>query len=183
MMNDRRFGGGLDRLRDPERVARMEVPRVVELCLEGQSIRSVNDVGTGSGIFAEAFAAQGLAVMGVDIREDMVAAAKAYVPEGDFRLGTMEANPFPDKSADLVFMGHVLHEADTVEVALREALRVSRLRVAALEWPYKEEDAGPPLAHRLNPAAVLEAARELGFVAVEGIPLGQMVLYRMECPA
>jgi ubiquinone/menaquinone biosynthesis C-methylase UbiE len=182
-MNDRRFGGGVDRLRDPERVARMEVPRVVELCLEGQSITSVNDIGTGSGIFAEAFAAQGLTVMGIDLRDDMLAAAREYVPTGDFRPGAMEANPFADRSADLVFMGHVLHEADSLEEALREALRVSRVRVAALEWLYKEEDVGPPLAHRLNPELVTEAARELGFVAVEGIPLGQMVLYRMECPA
>ena len=54
-MHERRFTGDVERLRAPERIARLEVDRVVNLCLEGTRVDNVLDVGTGSGIFAEAF--------------------------------------------------------------------------------------------------------------------------------
>ncbi|HTZ51502.1 MAG TPA: hypothetical protein VMF68_07580, partial [Spirochaetia bacterium] len=53
-----RFHGGVERLRAPERLALMEVPRVVALSLDGGGFASVLDVGTGAGVFAEAFAAR-----------------------------------------------------------------------------------------------------------------------------
>ena len=43
----------------PERVARLEVERVVSLCLETADFKSVLDVGVGSGLFSEAFSKQG----------------------------------------------------------------------------------------------------------------------------
>ena len=58
----RRFQGEPDRLRAPDRLARMEVPRVAALSTEGITVESALDVGTGTGVFAEAFAAQGIAV-------------------------------------------------------------------------------------------------------------------------
>ena len=54
-MHERRFKGEVERLRAPERIQRIEVDRVVNLCLEGVRADSVLDVGTGSAIFAEAF--------------------------------------------------------------------------------------------------------------------------------
>lgn len=60
------------RLRSSERVARLEVDRVVGLSMADLSLRSLLDIGTGSGLFAEAFAAKGLKASGVDLREDML---------------------------------------------------------------------------------------------------------------
>lgn len=179
-MNDRQYSGEIERLRSPERLARMEVARVLELVNEGITARSALDIGTGSGIFAEAFASRGMAVAGIDIREDMLAAAREYVPTGDFRQGPMEAVPFGDESFALVFMGHVLHEADDLQQALREALRVVQLRVAVLEWPYEEQESGPPLDHRLTEQTVIQAAKQAGFINVEAFRLEHMVLYRMD---
>ncbi len=51
-------------------------------------------------------------------------------------------------------MGLVLHETDDAAQALAEARRVARLRVAVLEWPYRDDEMGPPLAHRLSAEAV-----------------------------
>ena len=48
-MHEKRFDGKVERLRSPERVQRLEVDRVVDLCLEGDEIRDVLDVGTGWG--------------------------------------------------------------------------------------------------------------------------------------
>ena len=178
--NDRRFGGEIERLRSERRLALLEVPRVIQHTLEGITIASVLDVGTGSGIFAEAFAAESIAVKGVDIREDMLQAARQFVPAGEFKVGNMGAIPFPDHSVDLVFMGHVLHEADDVTVALREAHRVGAKRTAVLEWMYREEDFGPPLHHRLKPEDVVASAETAGFKTVTQIPLTHLILYRLD---
>ena len=67
-MHEKRFDGGIERLRAPERVARLEVERVVDLCLEGVEIKNVLDVGTGSGLFAGAFFERGLEVAGIDAK-------------------------------------------------------------------------------------------------------------------
>jgi ubiquinone/menaquinone biosynthesis C-methylase UbiE len=178
--NERRYGGDIERLRSAQRLALMEVERVVDIALAGITPSSALDVGTGSGLFAEAFAAKGLSVAGIDLREDMLEAARQYVPGGIFKLGRMEAVPFADAEFDLVFLGHVLHEADDLVVALREAKRTARMRVVVLEWPYAVQEYGPPLDHRLKPEQVDAAAAEAGFQNVEQIILTQLVLYRME---
>ncbi len=178
--NDRRYGGEIDRLRSAQRLALMEVERVVGLALEGITAHTVLDIGTGSGLFAEAFAAQGLSVAGVDLREDMLEAARGYVPAGDFRQGHMEALPFEDAAFDLVFLGHVLHEADDLVAALREARRAVRQRVVILEWPHAVQEYGPPLDHRLKPEQVAKAATQAGFSSFEQIDLTHLVLYRLQ---
>ena len=45
-MHEKRFEGAIDRLRSPERVERLDVERVVDLCLESETATSVLDVGT-----------------------------------------------------------------------------------------------------------------------------------------
>jgi ubiquinone/menaquinone biosynthesis C-methylase UbiE len=179
-LNDRQFKGEIDRLRSPRRIDMMEVPRVVALCRENRDIKGVLDVGTGSGIFAEAFAAAGMAVSGIDIREDMLEAARQFVPDGDFAVGRMEALPFEEESIDLVFLGHVFHEADDLEQALGEAARVARQRVAIFEWIHRKEDFGPPLDHRLTEETVASVARPIGFARAKTTLLEHMVLYRFD---
>ncbi len=179
-MNERIFHGGVARLRDPQRVALLEVERAVELSLDGVQAAKVLDVGTGSGIFAEAFAGRGLSVAGIDSNPEMVEAARQYVPSGDFRQATAEAIPHPNSAFDLVFFGLVLHETNDAVQALREARRVARRRVAILEWPFRDEPVGPPLAHRFKPEQVLELAAKAGFKRSEMLTLAHLVLFRFE---
>ncbi|MCC6612878.1 MAG: class I SAM-dependent methyltransferase [Anaerolineae bacterium] len=179
-MTDKRYGGETDRMRAPQRVALMEMDRVLGLALEGVTLNSVLDVGTGTGLWAEAFAKRGLAVTGLDVREDMLAVARTYVPGAELRLGEMEALPFADDSFDLVFLGHVLHEATGLATALRELHRVANLRVAALEWPYEMGEGGPPQDHRLRAEDVLHEARAAGYAQAEYIQLTHMALYRLD---
>ena len=175
--HDKRYGGCVEKLRRPERLELLEIGRVVELCLEGADCRSVLDVGTGSGVFAEAFLQRGLEAAGCDVSEEMVEAARKQVPGATFVGGAMERLPYEAGSFDLVFLGHVLHETDDVDRALAEARRVARVRVAILEWPFREEEMGPPLAHRLRPEHVEERARAVGFGAVERHELRHMELF------
>lgn len=174
-----RFHGQARDLRAPDRVERLEVGRVAALSLEGLDIASALDVGTGSGIFAEAFAGLGLEVTAVDVDPEMLLVAAEYVPGAEFRKARAEELPFADSSFDLVFLGHVLHETDRPVQALQEARRVARRRVVVLEWPYREGEHGPPLAHRLSRAVVESLAKEAGFAAVESVQLTHMDMYRL----
>jgi ubiquinone/menaquinone biosynthesis C-methylase UbiE len=178
-MHEKRFEGDISRLRNPERLARLEVERVVTLCLEEAKIMSVLDVGTGTGVFAEAFATRGLAVTGIDVNPEMLPAARAYVPVGDFREGAAERLPFANANFDLIFMGLLLHESDEQLQVLSEARRVARKRVAILEWAFREEDFGAPLLFRLDPGSLVELAKESGFSQLEEIPLSKLVFYRL----
>jgi ubiquinone/menaquinone biosynthesis C-methylase UbiE len=177
--HDRRFQGQADRLRAPDRLARMEVPRVAALSTEGITVESVLDIGTGTGVFAEAFAAQGIAVTGIDVNAELLEVARQAVPTAQFRQAPVEQIPFADRSFDLAFLGHVLHEADDPLTALEEARRVARTRVAILEWPYRQDEKGPPLEHRLKPEFVTALAQQAGFQRVETLHLEYMDFYRL----
>ena len=165
-MHERRYNSEIERLRSPERTERLEVQRVVDLCLEGAQLRSVLDVGTGSGLFAEGFAKKGIAVTGIDVKPEMVDASRKLVPGVVFEQAPVELIPFEDKSFDLVFLGLVLHEADDVEQALKECKRCAQHGVYVLEWAYREEDFGPPLEHRLKSEDLVSMAKKLGFKSI-----------------
>jgi ubiquinone/menaquinone biosynthesis C-methylase UbiE len=161
-------------------MALLETGRVVSLSVEGREIASVLDVGTGTGVFAEAFSGGSRRVEGVDPDSALLEVARRLVPSARFTEATAESLPFAEKSFDLVFFGHVLHETDHPVRALAQARGVARARVVILEWPYRDQEMGPPLAHRLPPARVLELARSAGFARTERFELAHMDLYRLE---
>ncbi len=180
-MHERRYNRAVERLRDPERVARLEVERVVGLVLEGlEGSGTVLDIGTGSGLFAEQFSRGGLDVAGVDANPEMLLAAQGFVPRGSFREAPAEQLPYLAGSFDLAFMGLVLHETDDALLALREACRVTTRRVAVLEWPAEEQPFGPPLPERLTAEKVQELALAAGFRTVTPIRLTVLILYLLE---
>jgi SAM-dependent methyltransferase len=178
-MHEGRFHGHVERLRDPERLALLEIDRVVASCLEGITATTMLDIGVGTGVFAEAFAAKGLQVSGVDINPEMIKHAQASVLAGHFTVSAAETLPFADDSFDLVFLSQVLHEADDTHLMLTEARRVARTRVAILEWPYRQEEMGPPLRIRIKPEIFVQLIEEAGFSQYEQVPLTHMTLYRM----
>ena len=179
-MHERRFSGESERLRSPERIARLEVERVIRLSLGGIDVHSVLDVGAGTGLFSEAFLQAGCKVTGIDVNPGMLTAARQLVPGVVFQEGLAESLPFPDRSFDLAFFGLLLHETDDLPQALQEAKRIVRLRATALEWPYAEAGFGPPLEHRLHPERFRQLALQAGFSEVQILPLEHLVFYRME---
>jgi ubiquinone/menaquinone biosynthesis C-methylase UbiE len=179
-MHERRFAGGLDMLRAPERVGLLEVGRVVNLCLQYGQINSVLDIGTGTALFAEEFSRRGLRIAGVDVNIAALQIARSFAPSGDFREGSAEALPFTDHSYDLVFLGLVLHEADDILATLKEAYRVTSRHVCILEWPFIEQPFGPPLAHRLNPEDLVDLFHKAGFRKWKIKDLTNTILYRLE---
>ncbi len=167
MQSDQHHGhrfNDIERLRSPERLARLEVDRVADLALESNGIQTVLDIGTGTGVFAEAFSQRSKQVTGVDINSEMLKVAGHYVSDGIFQPAPAENLPFSDESFDLAFMGLVPHETDDLLKALQEAYRVTRLRLAVLEWPYVKQDFGPGLEERLQPNQVIQMAGQAGFI-------------------
>jgi ubiquinone/menaquinone biosynthesis C-methylase UbiE len=176
--HERRFSGEADRLRRPERVALLEVERVVKLCLEGIKVKNLLDVGTGTGIFAEAFQNHKIRVTGIDPNTELLEIARSIVPDAEFITGIAENIPFPDQSFDLVILIHVLHETDNLRKALSEAKRVARKRVVILEWPYLAEEQGPPIEHRLQSEIIMKQTSNVGF-RIEMLKLKHMDFYRL----
>jgi ubiquinone/menaquinone biosynthesis C-methylase UbiE len=176
-MTEERKCHSLDKLRSPGRLALLETDRVVELSLAGLSPRTMLDIGTGTGLFAEAFTERGLRATGVDEQHIMLTRARQLVAGAKFCRAAAESLPFADEAFDLAFLGHVLHESESPERALLEARRVSRMRVVVLEWPLLRENQGPPLHFRLNPPHVRAAAAEAGLRPPREPELDHMALF------
>lgn len=181
-MHEKRFNGDFARLRSAARQELLEVERVVDLVLNGIKPVSMLDIGTGTGLFAEAFARNGVKISGIDANPEMVAVAQQMVPQGNFKEAIAESIPFPEGVFDLVFMGLVWHETDNPAKALQEALRVCVNRVAILEWPYQEGTAGPPLSDRINSQKAEQLIHEAGFKNFDSVRLLNTVLYIIDQP-
>ncbi len=179
-MHERRFHSDIARLRSPERLVWLEVNRVVELVTQHKNIRSVLDVGTGSGVFAEAFVQAGLGTEGLDANLEMLAVARDLVPGVRFQEGIAESLPYPDATFDLVFMGLLFHETDDRLKAMQEAARVTRRWVAILEWPYETQDFGPELEERLTEKEMQQLAFHAGLAVPQIFHLQSLVLYLLE---
>lgn len=178
--HERRFHGQPERLRSTERLALLDVERVVTLSLEDLvETHHALDVGCGTGLFTEAFINAGMETTGIDVNAEMLAIAREHVPAARFLEAPAEKLPFDEDAFDLVFLGHLLHETDDPLAALTEAKRVAKSRVVVLEWPYRQQEYGPPLEHRLRPEAIEDLVRRAGFDKAERIELEHVDLYRL----
>ena len=169
----------ITKLRRTARIAQLEVERVVGLCLGTSRITDLLDVGTGSGLFAEAFALRGVKVFGLDPDPDMIRAARCLVPAVSFHVAAAEALPFAERAVDACFMGMVLHETADPDRSLLEARRVACNLVAVLEWPPAMPTDPPPPARRFDYEEIDRMGRRTGFRDISLFPLTDMVLYRM----
>ena len=162
-MKEIKFHQKVAKLRFAERIEELEVGRVVELCRGKHDIKSVLDIGTGRGLFAQAFANRGLVVTGIDNDIEMILAARHHCPQVFFQLASGQAIPFASDSFDLAFMGMVLHEVADPLKTLSESRRISRLAVAVLEWPYKRQPDTPLKAHRLKADEIRQLSVQASF--------------------
>jgi ubiquinone/menaquinone biosynthesis C-methylase UbiE len=137
-------------------LARSHTPEVLDLwmhavesCAIQGSIRTVLDLGCGTGRFSQSLADHFNAdVVGVDPSVKMIeqAQAKAHSSRVRYTIGRGEAIPLCDHSVDLVFMSMVFHHFKNPKLVARECIRVLRydgfifLRAGTLEqvasYPY-----------------------------------------------
>jgi ubiquinone/menaquinone biosynthesis C-methylase UbiE len=178
-MNDRIYTNGAGKLRSEERIQRLELDKVVGSCLQNTTYLTMIDIGTGSGLFAEAFSNAGLIVSGIDLNEDMITAAKKYLPECDFKLAVAEDIPYDNNAFDVSFFGLVFHEVSDYKKALSEAFRVSKFKTFILEWKYKTENFGPPIEHRLKSKFIKSLSEEIGYKNFSEISQSNLVLFEL----
>ncbi len=176
-----RFPGTPEDLEAEARLRRLRSDRIVQACVQGlEPTASVLEIGVGSGVLLAEFARRGYRVGGVDIRPDMIEAARRRLPNAELILAPANALPFRPQSFDLVLFGLVFHELEDRVGALRQARRVAKRRVAVLEWPYESGEFGPPLDHRLPRETVLAEFAGAGLSPVTSERVGALVLYFSE---
>ncbi len=178
-MNERVYNSGVDRLRSPERIAKLGIAQVVDNCLMDKDILSVLDVGTGSGVFAEEFLKHGLKVSAIDPNPEMISVFEKFLPDIEIKKASAENIPFEDRSFNLVFMGLVFHEVDDYSKSLMESFRIADNAVSILEWEFKQQDFGPPIDHRLKSTFIEKLAKDTGFKKVKIVSITNLTLYKL----
>ncbi|MFS8035578.1 ArsR/SmtB family transcription factor [Xanthobacter sp. AM11] len=120
------------RLHVPEAAVEAAVRQIVlGGIVPGAPIRSLLDLGTGTGRMLEVFAADMERGMGIDLSPDMLGVARANLERCGIRhcllrQGDIYAVPAPRDSFDVVIVHQVLHYLDDGGRALKEAARVLR---------------------------------------------------------
>jgi len=102
---------------------------VVSAHVKDQRIKTILDLGCGTGRFTEALAIRFDAqVIGIDPSKKMLARARSKSSDDRIRYeqGRAESIPIPDNSVDLIFMSMIFHHFDNPRLAARECRRVLR---------------------------------------------------------
>lgn len=127
------------------------------------------DCGCGAGRFASFAVQRGATISGIDASKELIEIARQRAPEGDFRVGDIEALPWPDDTFDAVTGFNCFQFADDKAQALAEASRVSTGTVAVVV-PSRVEDSGIPVVFKqlfpLFPSEALESMKQSGMFAL-----------------
>lgn len=149
------------------RVCAHAVPEVLDAAGVGVGSRLL-DVGTGTGVVAEAACVRGARVVAVDAEPGMVAHAARKAPSADVRLGVLPQLPFDDDEFDSAVGNFVLNHVGRPREALAELRRVTRPggAVVVTVWPVPAA-AGQALWGRVVHAAGVERPAHLPALAAE----------------
>src|ERR1700689_5246974 len=126
----RRHAAEWDRIRKLH-VADAAVEEAIRTALADKPIRSLLDLGTGTGRMLELFASDIQRGLGLDLSLDMLALARARLDRAGLkncsvRQGDIYDLALPRDSFDVVIIHQVLHFLDDSARAIREAVRVLR---------------------------------------------------------
>jgi ubiquinone/menaquinone biosynthesis C-methylase UbiE len=106
---------------------------VVSSHVGDQRIKTILDLGCGTGRFSEALAIHFDAeVIGIDPSKTMLEQARRKLRDRRIRYepGRGESIPLPDNSVDLLFMSMIFHHFEDPRLAARECRRVLRIAAA-----------------------------------------------------
>ena len=100
------------------------------------------DAGCGAGGGVKLALERGARVFGLDASEVMIAYARDHLPDGDFRVGDLEALPFDDDYFDVVMAANSVQYAENPETALAELRRVCKPtgKISVCSWDMREKN-------------------------------------------
>jgi ubiquinone/menaquinone biosynthesis C-methylase UbiE len=124
----------------PARVYRALAQPVLDAAGDVAGRRAL-DVGTGSGVLADALVRRGAHVVGVDLSHGMLASRAAVRPPGV--VADVRALPVQASSVDLVTASFVLNHLDVPAEGLRELARVGRPGARLLATTFEGEAPHP----------------------------------------
>jgi len=161
----------LEKLNDPGRLNDLK-PDVMWAALGAPNPHVIVEIGAGTGLFAERFAALAPAatVYAADIEQTMVdwmrenrtdIASGRLVP----LLAEETRVPLDDGIADLAVMINLHHELVDALASYREALRLLRSggQMLVADWAPVDSPKGPPKAIRIDAAAAVAFLERAGF--------------------
>src|SRR5487761_2720816 len=151
----RRHAAEWDRIRKLH-VADAAVEHAIRTALADKPIRSLLDLGTGTGRMLELFAGDIERGLGLDLSLDMLAFARARLDRAGLkhcsvRQGDIYDLALPRDSFDVVIVHQVLHFLDDGARAIKEAARVLRPggRLLVVDFaPHEQEFLREQFAHR-----------------------------------
>jgi len=121
----RRHAAEWDRIRQLH-IADTAVESAIRTALADKPIRSLLDLGTGTGRMLELFGADIERGLGLDLSLDMLALARAGLKHCSVRHGDIYDLALPRDSFDVLIIHQVLHFLDDSARAIAEAARVLR---------------------------------------------------------
>ena len=131
-----------DETREP--LTSEEVERLADL-LKERGVKSILEVGVGTGRIALPLLERGFEVYGVDLSNGMLQKAKAKGMK-DILLGDANQLPFGDKAFDGVVLAHVIHLLDDPSETFGRLSRASRRYIVAIvrkrDWDVPPSEEG-----------------------------------------
>lgn len=160
----RSFGAVAD---DYDRVRPGYPAEVVRWALGGHPLQTV-DLGAGTGALTRVLRSEGHAVVAVDPDEQMLVRLRARSPEVTALVGTGEALPLPDASADAVLVAQAWHWMDAGAASAELARVVRPGGAAVLLWTTRDPD--DPLTAAVRRAVVRHAPDLAARAQADGSP-------------
>jgi ubiquinone/menaquinone biosynthesis C-methylase UbiE len=162
----------IDRLNNPKRLEILDLHKVIShFNLEGNI--TLVDIGTGAGIFAEAFLKQlpEARCYALDIRQEAIEWIKANretYREGRLIPQLMEESriPLEDNTADFAFMITLHHELEEPVELMKECRRILKPGGKLLVADWRNDDnksGGAPHHHRIEPELAISHLKFAGF--------------------
>lgn len=109
----------------PLRLFPIEEPTIHGL-LDPLPASTMLDAACGTGRYSSYLAARGHQVIGVDRSPEMLAKARAKLPNGDFREGDLEAMPLSAAAVDVAVCALAMVHLPRIDQAVSELARVTR---------------------------------------------------------